>query len=110
VRLSIVCALSIALAVACGSAKATEPTFSLTLKDHRFAPAEITVPANTRIRMMIKNLDTTPAEFESNDFKAEKVIPAGQEVTVLIPALKAGTYEFYDEYNEASSKSRLIAK
>jgi heme/copper-type cytochrome/quinol oxidase subunit 2 len=92
------------------AANADEPNYSLTLKDHHFTPAEITIPANKRVRFMVKNLDATAAEFESDDFKAEKVVPAGQEVTVVIPSLKPGIYEFHNEYNEAASKSRLIVK
>jgi plastocyanin len=92
------------------TARAAEPTVSLTLKDHKFAPAEVTIPANTRVKFMVKNLDATPAEFESDDFKAEKVIPAGKEVSILVGPLKAGTYEFHDEYHEDASKSRLIVK
>src|ERR1700712_577344 len=91
-------------------ARAAEPTVSLTLKDHKFDPAEVTIPANTRVRFMVKNLDATPAEFESDDFKAEKVVPAGKEVSILVGPLQAGTYEFHDEYHEDASKSRLIVK
>jgi heme/copper-type cytochrome/quinol oxidase subunit 2 len=94
----------------CAPAWAEDPSFSLSLKDHHFTPAEITIPANTRVRFIVKNQDPTPAEFESDDFHVEKVLPAGATMTVLIPALKPGTYEFHDEYNEAASKSRLIAK
>ena len=98
------------LAASVAAANAADPSYSLSLKDHRFTPAEITVPANTRVRFLVRNLDPTPAEFESDDFKAEKVVPAGSDVTVMIPALKPGTYEFHDEYNEDASKSRLILK
>ena len=90
------------------SAQAADAVFSLTLKDHKFTPAELTIPANTRVRLQVKNLDATPAEFESDDFKAEKIIPAGGEATILIGPLKAGTYEFHDEYHEDASKSKLI--
>jgi len=93
-----------------GSALAADPTVSLTLKGHRFVPSEVTIPADTRVRILVKNLDATPAEFESDDFRAEKVIPAGKEVTVMVGPLKAGTYEFHDEYHEAESKSRLIVQ
>src|SRR4029077_21294920 len=91
-------------------AQADDPSFSLTLKDHKFTPAELTIPANKRVRLVVKNLDPTPAEFESDDFKAEKIIHAGREVSLTIGPLKPGTYEFHDEYNEAASKSRLTAK
>lgn len=102
--------LSLTLAFAGSAARADNPTFSLTIKDHQFSPAELTVPANTRVQLKIKNLDTTAAEFESKDFKAEKVIPPGKEVTVMIPALKPGTYGFFDEYHEATTKGRLIVQ
>ncbi len=91
-------------------ARAADAVFSLTLKDHHFTPSEVTIPADTRVRFVVKNLDATPAEFESDDFKAEKVMPAGSETTILIGPLKAGTYEFHDEYHEDASKSRLIVK
>jgi heme/copper-type cytochrome/quinol oxidase subunit 2 len=97
-------------AVPASGVRADTPSFSLTLKDHHFTPAELTIPANTRVRLAVKNLDPTPAEFESDDFTAEKVVPAGHEVSVMIGPLKPGTYEFHDEYNEDASKSRLIVK
>ena len=98
-----------ALAVA-PQARAAEPSVSLTLQDHHFTPAEPTNPANTRVRFLVKNLDATPAEFESDDFKAEKVVPAGHEVVILVGPLKPGTYEFHDEYHEDVSKTHLIVK
>ncbi|MFC5519964.1 cupredoxin domain-containing protein [Polaromonas jejuensis] len=89
---------------------AADTTFNLSLKDHKFTPAELTIPANTKVKLVVKNLDATPAEFESDDFKAEKVIPPGKEATLFIGPLKPGKYEFHDEYHEAVSKTYLIAK
>ncbi len=98
------------LLLAAPAAKADDPAFALTLKNHKFDPAELTIPANKRVKLTVKNLDPTPAEFESDDFKAEKVVPAGREVTLFIGPLKPGTYEFHDEYHEAESKSRLVVQ
>lgn len=92
------------------AARADEPAFTLTIKDHRFSPADLSVPANTRVKLTIKNLDATPAEFESRQFKAEKLIPAGREATLTIGPLNPGSYEYFDDYHENESKSRLIAK
>src|SRR5579863_5669540 len=89
-------------------ARAEDPSFTLTLKDHHFTPAEITIPANALVRFVIENRDPTPAEFESDDFKAEKIIPGGRTTTILIGPLKPGTYEFHDEYNEDASKGHLV--
>lgn len=102
---------ALAAALAPGATNAADmPSFTLSLKDHHFTPAEVKIPANQRVRFMVTNEDATPAEFESDDFKAEKVIPAGKQVIILIGPLKPGTYEFHDEYHEAASKSRLVAE
>lgn len=98
------------LAVSATSAFADDDAVHLTLKDHKFAPEGVTIPAGKKVKFVVKNLDATPAEFESDDFKAEKVIPAGKEVEILVGPLKAGTYEFHDEYHEAQSKTRLTVK
>ena len=98
------------LALHASTAFAAEESHSLTLKDHKFSPAELTIPAGKKVKVTVKNLDSTPAEFESDDFKAEKVIPAGKQVDVFIGPLKAGTYEFHDEYHEAESKTHLTVK
>ncbi|EUC21572.1 cupredoxin domain-containing protein [Paraburkholderia hospita] len=97
-------------AVHAAGVMAAEESYSLTLKDHKFSPAELTIPAGKKVKVTVKNLDSTPAEFESDDFKAEKVIPAGKQVDVFIGPLKAGTYEFHDEYHEAESKTHLTVK
>ena len=109
-QLSIAALVTCLFCVPAAAVAADLPSFSLTLKDHHFTPAELTIPANTRVRLSVKNLDATAAEFESDDFKAEKVIPAAHEVSITIGPLKPGIYEFHDEYNESASKSRLIAK
>ena len=90
--------------------RADDQTYALTLKNHQFSPAELTIPANKRVKLVVRNDDPTAAEFESDDFKAEKILPANRETTVFVGPLKPGTYEFHDEYHEAQSKSRLIVK
>ena len=109
-RLGLPAGLLLAATLSAGAAHADDLAFKLTLKDHKFTPLVLTIPANTKVRFLVTNLDTTPAEFESDDFKAEKVIPAGKTVTVFIPALKAGAYEIHDEFNEDVSKTQLIVK
>lgn len=105
--------ISLALALVtthASHALAAEESYGLTLKDHKFSPADLTIPAGKKVKVSVKNLDSTPAEFESDDFKAEKVIPAGKQVDIAIGPLKAGTYEFHDEYHEAESKTHLTVK
>ena len=74
-------------------------TRELVIKDHIFTPTEITVPANTRVKLIVDNQDSTPEEFESNDFHREKIIPGNSKATIFVPPLEAGEYKFFGEFN-----------
>lgn len=91
-------------------ARADEPTFTLTIKNHIFTPARIEAPADTKFRLLVKNLDATAEEFESKDLKREKIIPGGKEAIINLGPLKPGTYRFVGEYHEATAKGELIVK
>ncbi len=85
---------------------ATE-TYELNLKDHKFSPEVITVPADTRFKIKVHNQDSTPAEFESNDFKREKIIAGNTSATIHVSPLPAGEYTFFDEFNEDTAQGIL---
>ena len=104
-------ALIVAAAAALGtSARAQDISFSLTIKDHRFEPTELQVPAGRKFKLLVKNLDATPEEFDSSDLRREKVIPGKSEATILIGPLKPGSYKFIGEFHEATAKGTLVAK
>jgi len=84
------------------------PTFRLTLKGHQFSPAELQVPAGVRFVLVVKNEDPTPAEFESKELGAEKIISAGREATIRVGPLQPGRYPFEDEFN-SQAKGTLVA-
>ena len=93
-----------ALALAQGS------EVKLTIKDHRFSPAEVRVPANRKVRLLVVNEDPTPEEFESHALNREKVIPGGSSATIFIGPLKPGRYDFVGEFHEATAKGVVIAQ
>jgi hypothetical protein len=93
-----------------GAAAAWADDYVLTIKDHRFTPAEIKVPANERVTITVINEDATPEEFESNSMKIEKVIAGKSKGVVRIGPLKPGHYPFIGEYNEATAKGVVIAE
>lgn len=107
-RASFLLAMSSLLIVS--PALAETPSYEIILKDHAFTPAELTIPADTKVKLVVKNLDSTPAEFESDDFKREKIIPGGKSATISVGPLKTGTYKFFDEFNEATAQGVLIVK
>ena len=98
------------IAVAPLAAAADTPEFTLTIKDHTFSPAELTVPAGQKVRLKVVNADPTPEEFESHELKREKVIPGGATAIIVVGPLKAGTYPFFGEFNPKTAQGKLIAK
>jgi plastocyanin len=84
--------------------------FTIVLKDHKFDPAELHVPAGKPITLTVKNADSTAEEFESSDLKIEKVIPGGQEGTIRLQSLPAGNYSFTGEFHEDTAKGRVVAE
>ena len=84
--------------------------YVLTIKDHRFTPTEIKIPANKRVQITVVNDDPTPEEFESNEMKVEKVIPGKSKAVVRIGPLKPGRYPFVGEFHEATAKGTVIAE
>ncbi|MGE5548329.1 MAG: cupredoxin domain-containing protein [Solirubrobacterales bacterium] len=82
----------------------------LTIKDHRFTPDRIEVPAGQKVTLLIKNQDTTAEEFDSHDLKREKVIPPGKDAKVIVGPLNPGEYRFIGEYHEKTAKGVLVAK
>ena len=92
------------------AAAAQMPQVTLSIKNHRFEPSEITVPAGKRLRLVIDNQDPTPEEFESRSLRVEKVIPGGSKGSVTVGPLKPGAYEFVGEFHESTAKGTLHAK
>jgi plastocyanin len=90
------------------SALAVE-TVALTLSEHRFVPAEVTVPAGERLRIEVTNRDKTPSEFESSDLRIEKIVPPAGKIVVNAGPLKPGTYRFFDEYHPETATGQIIA-
>jgi hypothetical protein len=97
------------LVTAASSAYAVD-SIEVTIKDHKFVPAEITIPADTKVKLVVKNQDPTPEEFESHSMHREKVIPGGRQAIIFIGPLKPGTYEFFGEFNPKTAKGRVIVK
>ncbi|GAB3771619.1 cupredoxin domain-containing protein [Ramlibacter monticola] len=103
-------AACLAFTLALTTAAAAEPEFTLLIKNHRFEPTELKVPAGQRVKLVVHNQDSTPEEFESHSLNREKVIPGGAKATIFIGPLKPGRYTFFGEFNEATAKGAVVAE
>jgi Cupredoxin-like domain len=105
--------LVFAMMVAAGalaSVPARAQEFNLTIRNHKFEPEEIRVPANKRVSIVVSNEDATPEEFDSTALKVEKVIPGKSKGLVRIGPLAPGRYEFIGEFHADTAKGVVIAE
>jgi len=92
------------------AAHAEEVEVTINIKDHKFDPAEVKVPAGKALKITVNNLDPTPEEFESYEFQVEKIIGGNQSATVRVKPLDPGKYNFFGEFNEATAQGTLIVE
>lgn len=97
-----------AVAFSALAAAADTPEFHLLLQDHKFVPASLKVPANTRVKVLVTNRNAMPSEFESTDFNREKIVLQNSTITVFIGPLKPGTYKFYDDFHQATTGTLVV--
>ena len=92
------------------AAFAQDADFAISIKDHKFSPDRIEIPAGKKVKLVVDNQDATPEEFESKDLNREKVIAGKTSASIFIGPLKPGRYSFVGEYNEKTAKGVVIAQ
>lgn len=103
------------LVLAFGAAQAVAATspqpkvVTVTLKDHRFAPDTITVPAGVRVRIDITNRDATADDFDSDDLHVDKDLAPHGRASFIIGPLKPGSYAFKGELHAATAHGVVVA-
>jgi Cupredoxin-like domain len=102
--------LLIALMSFAVAAQALEYEAKLAIHDHKFDPVTLTVPANTKIKLLVENQDATPEEFESSDLNREKVVIGKGTITVLLGPLDAGKYHFFGDFHQETAQGDLVVK
>ena len=107
-KLTAVTAL-LALVVSIPAARAADPPL-LEIRQHRFVPDRIVVPAHTKFRLQVKNNDATAEEFESSELNREKLVPPGQTVTVFLGPLEPGEYKFFGDFHKDTAVGVMVAQ
>ena len=97
------------LALAPLAARADGP-IAVTLKDHKFSPAEIHVKANTATLLSVSNEDASAEEFDSDALKVEKIISANGKGLVRLRPLAPGRYPFEGEYHADTAQGVVVAE
>lgn len=106
--LCLTCAISIGGVVVAHAAPEAH-TVTLTLKDHRFVPATVEVPAGVRIRINLVNQDAATEEFDSEDLHVEKDVSPYGKVGFVVGPLKAGDHRFVGELHADTASGTIKA-
>jgi Cupredoxin-like domain len=91
------------------SATAGTPVAELVIQNQQFTVKELPLPADTKIKLVIHNQGSLPAEFESYDLSREVVVPGHSAVTVFIGPLSPGRYNFFNDFNHAAQGWVVVA-
>ena len=100
--------LLVLLAASPTTVAAAPPVFEIEIRNHLFEPDVLTIPANTKVKLVVINRDPTPEEFESFELNREKVIMGGARATIFIGPLPPGEYPFFGEFNPDTALGKLI--
>lgn len=102
--------LLLTLALLPGIALAADVEFTLLIREHRFIPAQLHVPAAKKIKLILDNQDASAEEFESHELNREKVVPGKSKVPLFIGPLAPGRYPFIGEFFQKTAKGVIIAE
>jgi plastocyanin len=93
-----------------GLCRAADAEFRLSIRDHRFEPAELRVPAGKRIKLTVVNQDPAAEEFESYALHREKIIPGNSSGIVYIGPLDPGRYPFFGDFHPKTTTGVIVAE
>ena len=108
-RQIVIAGLFLSAMPAFAAAKAPVQTVVLTLQNHTFSPAVITVPAGQRIKIDLSNRDATGDDFESEELDVDKEVSPHGRIGFYIGPLKPGTYPFKAELHAATAHGQVVA-
>jgi len=91
-------------------AAAEESSPKLLFEDHHFTPRILTVPAGQALVVKVANQSKETIEFESFKLNRETVVQPGETVSVHLPAMSAGDYDFYDDFHDDVPQGSIVAK
>jgi hypothetical protein len=108
--LTLVVAISAAITVGAASFADESAIQQLRFEHGSFAPAMVTVPANKPFKVKVTNQSGAAIEFESFELHRERVVPPGETITVHMPSLAPGSYQFFDDFHHEVPKGVIVSQ
>lgn len=82
----------------------------LHIKDHKFMPDIVELPADKKVNITIYNDDPTIEEFESLDLKREKIVLGNSSIKIVLAPLAPGEYKFFGDFHQESAQGKIIVR
>jgi len=109
-RIPVAWVIALVLLVPCHETMAEKPVFEIEIRNHLFTPDEIIIPAHTKVKLLIRNSDPTPEEFESYALNREKVILGKRRATIFVGPLAPGEYPFFGEFHPQTAQGKVVVQ
>lgn len=77
---------------------------------HRFTPLSLTIRAGEPITLRVVNASKERIEFESFKLNREKVVGPGKVLVLRLPALRPGSYDFYDDFHDDVPQGTIVTR
>jgi len=107
---SIGAVVGVAFAVMSGYAAASDTAATIKFENHHWTPLNVDVPAHQALTIQVVNASNETIEFESFKLNRETAMTPGQTITVHLPALSPGSYDFYDDFHQDVPEGTIVAK
>jgi plastocyanin len=98
------------VAMALTAAGVQDKTIGIRFENHHFTPQALTVPAGQPLAIKVVNASNETIEFESFKLNREVAMTPGETITVRLPALSPGSYDFYDDFHQDVPEGSIVAK
>ena len=99
-----------AIAVASVAWAHAQDAQEILFENHKFTPQTLTVPSGQKLIIKVVNASQETIEFESFKLNREKVVTPGETITVRLPELSSGAYDFYDDFHQDVPEGSIVAK
>jgi hypothetical protein len=83
---------------------------TLVLRQHRFVPDRIVVPAHEKFELRVQNTDDKAEDFESSSLNRIRLVPPGGTITLHLGPLEPGDYHFRGDFHQDTAQGVLVAK
>jgi plastocyanin len=118
-------AVMLAGAVACGGADddagngaiVVQDELTISMTDHKFAPANITIPVGKSVTITVTNdgaavhnMRVLSEKREGKNFQSDPLIQPGKSDTFTVQFSKTGTYVFQCDYHLPDMVGKIIVK